>query len=304
MNLGYTFYFDWEVSLMEAIQSVMGDFLVALASFFTMFGDKLVPVAILSFLYWSYNKKVAQRLTLNVLLAITWAPMIKNVVFRRRPYFDNPNIKCLKAVEPEYDIYDIEAQGFSFPSAHSLCASVCYPGLAYYFKKTWLWIIGIILPIIVCVSRFCLGVHYPTDTFVGLIFGVIMCIVTPILYDKFFDKDWFIIVVLLTTVPGLFYCKTSDYFSGFGMVLGFCAGVLFERRFVNFEDPRNVKYMILRTAVGLCVFLAIAQGPKLFLPDELYIRVIRYSIATFIAMGVYPMAFKKFENKEKVKENK
>jgi membrane-associated phospholipid phosphatase len=45
--------------------------------------------------------------------------MAKNIALRRRPYFDHESIHILRVVEPEADIYDIAAQGYSFPSGHS-----------------------------------------------------------------------------------------------------------------------------------------------------------------------------------------
>jgi len=297
--MGNTFYFEWEVSLMEFLQSIMGSVGVALASFFTMFGEELFLVGIVAFLYWSFNKKVGERIAVNLFMSILWFPMIKNVALRRRPYFDNPNIKCLKAVDPDADIYDIDAQGFSFPSGHSLTSCVTYTSLAVYFKPLWIKIVGIALPLFVAVSRFCLGVHYPTDVIVGLAMGYIIVLVTPVLYDKFFDKDWFLILVLLTGVPGIFFCNTSDFFSGFGITLGGVFGIIFERHFVNFKDTRKPLYMILRFIFGIGVFLLFAQGLKFILPANYLTRVIRYALGAFIAMGVYPLAFKKFEKEDK-----
>jgi len=289
--MGNTFYFQWEVDLMEAIQSAMGDFAVKIASFITLFGEEYILVAIAGFLYWGLNKNVGKRLCINLLLAVNVAPMIKNIFFRRRPYFDNPSIKCLKPVDADYDIYDIDGQGYSFPSGHSFCASSAFPSIAYYYRKKWLIAIGIVMPILVAISRFALGVHYPTDTIVGLIFGVVVTFVTPKLYDKYLDSPAFLLILLLLCTPGLFYCHTTDYYSGFGLMLGASFAFIFESKYVKFTNSDKLGIMIIRTLGGLAIFLALAQLPKLFIPANYFTRVLRYSVGSFVSMGLYPMLF-------------
>ena len=55
---GNTFYFEWEVSLMQWLQSWLGTVGIAIASFFTMFGEDLICVAIIGFLYWCWDKEL------------------------------------------------------------------------------------------------------------------------------------------------------------------------------------------------------------------------------------------------------
>ena len=55
---GITFYFDWEVALQEWLQSVIGTGIgVKIASAITMFGEELIMIAVLGFLYWCYDKE-------------------------------------------------------------------------------------------------------------------------------------------------------------------------------------------------------------------------------------------------------
>ena len=165
--MGNTFYFEWEVALMQWIQSWLGPVGTAIASVISEMGEQLVCVAVLGFLYWCWEKEYGKYVGLNVLVGITLNPMIKNIFIRRRPYFDHPGIKCLKPVEKGADIYDISAQGYSFPSGHSTNAVTMYTSLGRYKKNRILTIIGIIVPLLVGISRFCVGVHYPTDVICG-----------------------------------------------------------------------------------------------------------------------------------------
>ena len=124
---GNTFYFEWEISLILWLQAHMGSIGTALASFISAFGEELACVVVIGFLYWCYDKRVGRFVGLNALVGLVLNPMIKNVFLRRRPYFDNPGIKCLKPVNKEADIYNIAAQEYSFPSGHTITATAGLP---------------------------------------------------------------------------------------------------------------------------------------------------------------------------------
>ena len=115
---GVTFFYEWEVALMEAVQGGMGSAMTLLMSAFTFFGEEMIAIAILAFLYWVWDKEAAVFVGTNVLVGTVCNPFLKNFALRRRPYFDHPSIQCLKPVHAG-DLYDISAQGYSFPSGHS-----------------------------------------------------------------------------------------------------------------------------------------------------------------------------------------
>ena len=55
--MGNTFFFEWEPALIEWLQAHIGSAGTAIASFISNFGEELFLVAILGFLYWSWDKK-------------------------------------------------------------------------------------------------------------------------------------------------------------------------------------------------------------------------------------------------------
>lgn len=162
---GNTFYFEWEVALQQWLQGMIDSELgVALVSFITMFGEELVMIAVLGFLYWCYDKNFGKFVGLNILVGIVVNPMLKNLAFRRRPYFDHPGIKILKPVDASADIYNISAQGYSFPSGHTTNSTLLYSSLAKYKKgNKVLLAIAFVVPFLVGLSRVLLGAHYVTD---------------------------------------------------------------------------------------------------------------------------------------------
>ena len=299
---GNTFYFEWEISLILWLQAHMGSIGTALASFISAFGEELACVVVIGFLYWCYDKRVGRFVGLNALVGLVLNPMIKNVFLRRRPYFDNPGIKCLKPVNKEADIYNIAAQEYSFPSGHSTNAVAVYTSLAMKGKGSKaLTVIGVLIPLLVGVSRFCLGVHYPTDVICGWLLGLAVIAAVPRLRQRINNDRIFYCVLLALGLPGFFYCKSQDFFTGYGLLLGFILADLFERRWVRFENTRSPLRAVLRIVGGAAIFFGLNTLCKLPFSTEylesgvmsaMMIRMLRYAVVIFTDIGLYPMLFR------------
>ena len=299
--VGNTFYFEWEVVLMEWLQAHIGSAGAAVASFLSTFGEEIVSVAVLGFLYWCWDKKYGKYVGINMLAAVVWNPMIKNVFLRRRPYFDHAGIACLKPVDRSADVMDIAAQGYSFPSGHSTNSVTLFGSLALYGKKKWLAVLAFVLPFLCGVSRFFLGVHYPTDVLAGWALGVLVVFAVPFLQKKIKNRWVFYGVLFLLTIPGFFYCRSSDYFTSFGLLVGFVAAAEFEERFVRFGPTHHPLSILLRLVLGVGIYFLLLNALKLPFPKELLnsgttgaylVRTARYALSTFLVMGVYPILFR------------
>ena len=59
MNLvvGRSFYFDFEVEFMQWLQSVLGEKGAGIISHFSAFGEEMLLIGILGFIFWCYDKK-------------------------------------------------------------------------------------------------------------------------------------------------------------------------------------------------------------------------------------------------------
>ncbi len=305
--VGNTFYFDFEVALIEFLQRVLGENVINIISEFSLLGEEIALVAILGFVYWSYDKKMGTYLGTTMILGITFTSFVKNVFCRRRPYFDNPGVKCLRPFKPEADIYDISVQEFSCPSGHSTNAVTGYSSMAYYKKKNkWLTAIGIIVPVLIGLSRVTVGVHYPTDVMLGWIVGLICMFGAAALCNKVSeDKLWIShLIIFLVSLTGFFFCRTDDYFSSIGMMAGFFLTIHFEKKFVNFKNTKKPVRAVLRVIVGAGIFIAfntLAKMPfsKEFLSSGTFlahlVRSVRYFLGLFLITGVYPMIFAKLD---------
>ncbi len=301
--MGNTVYFSFEPVFMEWLQSLLGDGGATLFTHLSALGEQYVMVLILGFLYWCYDKKFGIYVGTNIVIGLTFNPLIKNIFLRRRPYFDHSQIKCLRPVEPKADIYDIGAQGYSFPSGHSMNSAITYGSLGRYGKRRWLTVIAFTLPLLVGLSRVVAGVHYPTDVLVGWGVGALIVFFVPAIYDRFGEDNRCKVnlVFFLISATGVFYCTTEDYFTSLGIMAGFFVGIEFEKRLVGFSETTKPVECIIRLFGGLLIYLVLNTLLKLPFSSEFLdsattaaylVRTLRYSIVIFTMIGPYPLLFK------------
>jgi len=299
---GVAFFFSWEVSLIEWLQANLSNAGVAILSFFSMFGEELVLIFVMGLFYWCFDKKLGKTVGLSVLAGLTWGSMIKNVVLRRRPYFDHEKIRLLREIEKGADIHDASAQGYSMPSAHSANATALFGSMALDKRKKWLTVLAFAIPFLTGISRVAVGAHYPTDVLAGWALGALCALLVPALQSRIKSTPLFYGLILITVIPGLFFCKSADFFTGFGLMAGFMAGTLLEEKRVRFEETKKPLAVILRLVGGVTVYFALNLLLKLPFSKEflengttaaLLVRSARYAVIAFIEFGVYPMLFKR-----------
>ena len=294
---------SFEVSLMEWLQANIPGAIIAFISQFSAFGEELALVAVMGFVYWCHDKEFGRKLGLLVCSSLILFPMIKNVVFRLRPYMEHSSIKCLRPVEPDADLMDVDAQGYSFPSGHSTNVATLYPGITVFSKgkKKIKWVISIALMILVGFSRVVVGCHYPTDVLCGWTLGIVMVFIISFLDKKIKNQNIIFAIAAAIGTIGIFYCKTSDFFSAYGILIGLWLSIPFEKKFVNFESTRNPISSIIRLVGGAVVFFALDEILKIPFGKEFLnsgtmvahlVRSGRYMIAIFVSLAVYPMLFK------------
>ena len=300
------FYFGWEAEVILLIQSVLGPVGITVMSVISMFGEETLLIAVLGYLYWGREKELGEMVTVNLITTATVCPFLKNIFFRLRPYFVISGIKCLKPVE-KGDIYDVLLQGYSFPSAHTASAAAAYGTLASESRKHTVRIFLYLLIAAVGISRFSLGVHYPTDVIAGAVLGSLTVILGKMVGIPTNRKAYYIILIMLW-FPGLFFCTTEDFFTCYGLLCGVLTGILYERKHVDFRTTDSYLILTLRILFGTALFTAVANVMKIpfayldVAPDErlaLIYRSVRYAAASFVTIGLYPHIFEKFDSVRK-----
>lgn len=307
-------FFNFEVELIKWLQQNMNPFWEIVSKVFTFMGDQIMIVAVVGFLYWCYDKELGAYVGTNLMATLVYNPMIKGAIKRPRPYVTHRDIRCLQPLDSKADIYDAAAQGYSFPSAHTSNATAIYGSLAVksFKKKKWLSIVLAVLIAFVALSRTALGMHYLSDLLVGFALGAVTIFIMSLLQKYIKNRALLYGIITATAIPGLFFCNDKDFYTCFGIMVGFFAADLFERRIVKFENTKNVLRAVVRLLGGLAIFLAVITVIKLPIPKEILegysslsylVRIVRYGAGTFVAMGLYPMLFKRcdriFEKTEK-----
>lgn len=299
INMGISFSFGWEVTLLAWLQQFSSPLTIAAAQFFSLFGEELLLIGILGFVYWCWDKELGRYVGLHAAAAVGFGSMLKNCFLRRRPYFDHPAVQCLRAPNGSGDPMDIAAQGFSFPSLHALNITALFGSVTTYLKKGY-WAAAA-LSLLVGLSRMILGVHYPTDVLTGWVLGFVIALVIPLVMQKY--PSALVTSLLLTAIalPGWFFCTTDEFFSAFGLIAAMPVSFLFESRYVNFQNTRKPLSMLLRLLCGVALFALLSQGLKLCLPAFLLTgttfaahlaRSFRYFVSCFVIFSVYPLVFR------------
>ena len=303
--MGNTFYYEWEVDLIEWLQNTMGSIGEGIAKALSFIGGETISLLVLLVVLFCYKKAAGMRCGFTILAASMWFPMIKNIALRLRPYMVHKGrVSVLMQAEADADAMDVVQQGYSFPSGHSAMAVACYTSIAYEIKKKWMWILAVIISLLIGLSRFAVGVHYPTDVLAGWAVGL-LAFGFGLLMDKYVKKEWIRYAILLAiTLPGIFWCTSRDYFSALGLLIGMTVAVPFEKKYVNFQDTRNVWAMILRVVCAFAIYAVLNKVLKMPFSTEWLdsgtlganlVRSARYAIILFLIVGIYPKCFPVFE---------
>lgn len=301
----------WEDKIILFIQKYMSSIPVKLAGIITEFGDATLLVLIMGLFYWALNKELGKKLIVYLGFANIANPCLKSVVKRLRPYMANRDIKCLKPVNKEGDIYDVITQEYSFPSGHANSSMTVYATLSKNSKKSSWKIILTVLIILVGVSRFALGVHYPTDVLAGWLLSII-CITLFNLLEKLLGRNRAFILLDIIGLAGFFIAETNDFYTGYGLLLGSTLGIMFEEKNVRFKGTKKVIPVILRTIIGAGLYLGLNTLLKMPFSTEFLnsgttpafiVRAARYTVIVFLLIGVYPALFNLFGKKSSKRKN-
>ncbi len=296
---------EWEVSLIESMQSILGDSGSFFEKALSFFGDEKGLMIVIFIVMFCYRKETGQKLGLIISATNGWLAMIKAVVLRPRPYMEHPDrVKPRTLVKADAAADDVAAQGYSFPSMHSASVPALYITLARDVQKRWMWIVAIVLTILVGLSRVTLGMHYPTDVITGWILGFAIIGIFSLL-DKYIANEWIRhLILFVSMLPGVFFVRTHDYFTSLGALIGIVAAIHYERKYVGYTMTKNKLAMVLRILGAFVVYLVLNTILKLpfdkaFLENDslaaLLVRTVRYAIIMFVITGVYPKAFPFYE---------
>lgn len=270
-----------ELALLKWIQSFSSPFGDGMFQLITMLGEQWAVILVLAVSYWAFDKKTGEELAFTLLVSGLSNNILKGFFRFERP-IGIDGIRTLRAHT---------ATGYSFPSGHSQNAATLY-----FFPARrsggWRWAAAAVVSLLVGLSRLYLGVHYPKDVAAGLALGIAAVFVCPILWNRFDHRKMLAIMTgvsfLLTIALG-----QQDLYKAFGLLVGFWAGIEFERRFVSFSNQVSTGKKILRVLLGLFLLGGAQFLLGLLFPPLFWWDAARYALLVFAALGLYPMIFRK-----------
>ena len=245
---------------------------------FTFLGDEEFFLIFLPVFYWCTDRRTGVRLLVVFLISAYINSAAKVLADQPRPFEYDSRVKAITT-----------ATGGGFPSGHTQSAVVLWGYLAYCYRHKLVWFITGLFMIGIPLSRIYLGVHFPTDIFGGYLLGLFVLpgfiwlapLVESRLSSAGFSRQIGIaaiipaILILLSPIADL-NCLTAG-----STLMGFCCGVVLERRWVGFKTGGIWWKQIVRYLAGILILVGVWLGLKLGFQDlepESVFRVIRYSV--------------------------
>ena len=278
------------------------------------FAMPLVSMFIICLVYWCLNKNKGKVVMLSYVFCGLFTPLLKLQFAVYRPF-----MRCS-------DLHPLATPtGYSFPSFHSTKAAGLYLSIANQFReiKVVKYVSLLLIPLIMF-SRNWLGVHTPQDVLVGFLVGAVSWIIALNLSRKLDEKknlDWLLLLVFVvlayfaiqyfltkpypmaTDSAGKLLIdpvrKHKDVFEAFGIVIGYFAGTILERRFVDFAVPEKLGKKLSVLFLGYMIFLFIHT-----VCASVFFLVCAKNVATFFSYFLdifyvtflFPIIIKKFFN--------
>lgn len=162
-------YVEWEISLLRLVQENASDFWNYFWTAVTMLGESGIFWIVLALVLMIPNK--TRRLGFSMGLAlliglILCNGVLKNVVARTRPY----DLELIPPLEHRLAWGEM-TNDYSFPSGHTTAS---FEGAVAIFLRNKKWgIAALALAVLIGVSRFFLGVHFPSDIVAGALCGTL-----------------------------------------------------------------------------------------------------------------------------------
>ncbi|MHA1949277.1 MAG: phosphatase PAP2 family protein [Candidatus Thorarchaeota archaeon] len=270
----------------------LGDFFLLISQI----GGELFYIGLLLIGFWTYNKRESILATYILVAAVLTNYWLKYVIAIDRP--------------PSGNWYPgADAPNYSTPSGHSQNSATLFGWFTVKAKTWWMAVVGIVLTVLIGISRIYLGVHYLGDVLLGWGLGIVFVLVFFYLENpmreyisRYKTENMLLLMAIMgfviTLIASLLPQPPNDNFGSYGgLTIGLALGLILEMRFVNFstEPHEGQKWrLFLRVIIGLVLVVGLILGLSPILPSaDIWLRMIRYFLAALVGIFVWPFIFKR-----------
>ena len=296
----------------------------------TYLGDEKLFVVISLIIFWCFSKRGGLYM-LTTGFSVSGIGQALKLAFRiPRPWLlDEAMDSRVVTSARESNLLGEGADGWSFPSGHTLISVGTYGGMAAWFQKKWVKVVGIALALLVPFSRLYLGVHTPVDVLCGvLISAAALLLLRPLFRSTEGKVRWVLLggmalsvlllaVLYLTKPAGLSAEDSQLYASGvknLWQLVGATAAtwLAFEAdvKWIHFDTKAIWWVQVLKVIGGAVIVLALQEGVKKVLGytkpvtlDNMTRNGIITCLANFLGLAggmiLWPMSFRRLSSLSK-----
>jgi len=266
----------WGVEVIRGIQTIASPGLTAVMKVLTLAGSEYFYMLFLPIMFWCVDERYGARFGLVLLSSGFVNSWLKVAFAQPRPYDLDPSIGLSRETS------------HGLPSGHAQGTSTFWGFLAPRIGKPWGLVLAILIPLLISFTRLFLGVHFPTDIFLGLALGWGFAIAGLVLGDRVAALlgSWNIRVKIILAAAislGMNFLDPNDT-SVSGVFLGVAVGAAFLFERLRFDaSSGSAREKATRFALGWAGLAVLYFGIKLVSPkadEPMYalFRLIRYGL--------------------------
>ncbi len=259
----------FSIELMQFLVDHRTEPLLSFFSFWSDFGDVEGYIFVIAVIYTMYDKSLAFRLAVIVLIAMCLNHFIKTIVQNPRPFITDGTYLEKWAVSP--DTAQSLATEYSTPSGHAMSGAAFYAYLYACVTNRYVKIFAVIALILTGLSRPYLGVHYLEDIVLGWAVGLALF---ALVWNSsaWIDRVWNGLShgrqILMVSLGCLLFWLVTFMMNGasietqplpFVSFLGFLTGITIayplELRWVGF-DPKSSAWILRLSRLLIVVLFA------------------------------------------------
>ena len=272
-------------AVMAVIQQLSGAMMDKIMLVFTFLGEETFAILLLIAVYWCWDKRIGEYLLFSLYTAMSLNGLLKDIICRPRPFL-NDEFSDLRYVKVKGLLVDTEHLSSSWSG--SIYGSLING------RKLGIKVCGIAVILLVMLSRVYLGVHYPTDTIVGAVLGLLCAWVCGLLFRRFYQHRLLLMAaaVLLSGLM-LLVSPSGDSVKTLAMGVGAVLGMWLEDGLVEFRSANGFFGGALGLGLSYGLSLVLnnfleASGFKSVIPLYLAVGALAFSVVVALISGLYP----------------